>query len=166
MSLIPSNNPCKTAPRPRAHSHPRRPHWASAPHTENLLGSICTESPPRSGGSPHSGSKSPFSIALTCTTRRRIPAGASTNQGPARIDLHRIPTQVRGQPSERQQIVIFNRLDLYHTPPDSGGRQYKSRIVWSGAVGCWQADLTERDYQVVSQKSTPAQIRQIILYYY
>jgi len=26
------------------------------------------------------------------------------------------------------QIVFFNRLDLFHTSPDFGERQYKSRI--------------------------------------
>ena len=30
---------------------------------------------------PQSGSRSPFLIELICTTRRRIPAGASTNRG-------------------------------------------------------------------------------------
>ena len=28
----------------------------------------------------------------------------------------------------QEQIVVSNRLDLYHKPPDSGERQYKSRI--------------------------------------
>ena len=31
--------------------------------------------------------KSSFSIPLICTTRRRIPVSASTNQGPAKVDL-------------------------------------------------------------------------------
>jgi len=31
------------------------------------------------------------------------------------------------QPSEWDQIVFFNRLDLYHTSPDSGAHQYRSR---------------------------------------
>jgi len=30
------------------------------------------------------------------------------------------------QPSEKAQIVFFNRFDLYHKLPDSGERQYKS----------------------------------------
>ena len=30
-------------------------------------------------------------------------------------------------PSERDQIVFFNCLNLYHTTLDSGGRQYTSR---------------------------------------
>ena len=35
-------------------------------------------------------SKSSFSIALMCTTRRRIPASLSRNQGPAKGDLIRV----------------------------------------------------------------------------
>ena len=31
------------------------------------------------------------------------------------------------QPSEWDQIVFFNCLDVYHKSPDSGERQYKSR---------------------------------------
>ena len=31
------------------------------------------------------------------------------------------------QPSERDQIVSFDFIDLCHTLPDSGERQYKSR---------------------------------------
>ena len=31
------------------------------------------------------------------------------------------------QPSEREQIIFFDCLDFYHTAPDSGERQYKSR---------------------------------------
>ena len=30
--------------------------------------------------------------------------------------------------TEREKIVFFDRLVLYHTPPDSGEGQYKSRI--------------------------------------
>ena len=37
--------------------------------------------------SPQRGGKLPFSIALICTTSRRIPAIASTNQGPEKGDL-------------------------------------------------------------------------------
>jgi len=31
-------------------------------------------------------------------------------------------------PSEGEQIVFFRCLELYHKPPDSGQRQFKSRI--------------------------------------
>jgi len=32
-------------------------------------------------------------------------------------------------PLQPDQIVVFNLRDLYHTPPGSGGRQYKARIL-------------------------------------
>ena len=81
--------------------------------------------------------KSSFAIALICTKRRRIPECTSTNQGPeewwfgAGAESARAGRVGRGiaaqEPwAEAAQIVFFNRLDLYQTPPDSGMHQYKS----------------------------------------
>jgi len=70
-----------------------------------------------------------------CTIRRRIPARASTYHGPEKGDLIRyLAAACRDQvidiyDSSRDvdQFVFFNYLDLYHTLPDSGVSQYKSR---------------------------------------
>ena len=36
-------------------------------------------------------------------------------------------TQQCHRPSQEEQIVLFNRLDVYDLPPDSGERQYESK---------------------------------------
>jgi hypothetical protein len=41
----------------------------------------------RKGQIPQSGIKSSVSVALMCTKRRRVPASASTNQGPEKGDF-------------------------------------------------------------------------------
>jgi hypothetical protein len=43
-------------------------------------------------------------------------------------------------PSQGSQIVFFNRLDLYHTPPDSGERQRRSRTR-KRRFDCFESEL-------------------------
>jgi len=87
------------------------------------------------------GAKCLFSIAWICTTSRRIPASASTNQRPEKGDSMHYRRWSRGSwyqagmtrgcsrslHSRMGPISFFNRLDLYRKSPDSGERKYKSR---------------------------------------
>ena len=41
--------------------------------------------------------------------------------------LERLTGRSFPQPSKGWQIALFNRLNMYHPPLDSGERQYKSR---------------------------------------
>ena len=47
--------------------------------------------------------------------------------GGAAVPSHPYPLWMKR--SERDQIELFIRLDVYHMSPDSGERQYKSRIL-------------------------------------
>ena len=84
--------------------------------------------------------KSTFFNTLNCTTRRRIPASASTDQevqtgdivllrgyrdGNADADERK---GEGGQPREGQ-ITSCRRLDVYHTSPDFGQRQYNLKTL-------------------------------------
>jgi hypothetical protein len=51
---------------------------------------------------------------------------AGEAHGPARGRALLDPIS-HSQPATSHQIIIFGCLDLYHTPPDSGARQYTSR---------------------------------------
>jgi hypothetical protein len=80
------------------------------------------------------GSNPVFSIGLFCTASRRIPASASANQGSIKADLMAGGTAGSARrvhfplPAEWDQILFFNRLDLYHISLNIGERQRKSRI--------------------------------------
>ena len=66
------------------------------------------------------GVKSSLPTALICTTSRRIPASASATQGPGKGGLvARLPFYVSEgrQPSEGGQIVLSNRVNVYHKSP-------------------------------------------------
>ena len=39
-----------------------------------------------------------------------------------------VPSYLQDRIVQWDQIVFFDCLDLYHTPPDPGAQQYKSRI--------------------------------------
>ena len=51
--------------------------------------------------------------------------GGGTGCGTMATRQRRLPRWY--QPSEREQVVLSNRLSLYQKPPDSGERQYKLR---------------------------------------
>ena len=62
----------------------------------------------RACGQVSPGIKSPLSIALICTRGRRIPASASTNEGPAKGDLIRLRSGVC--PSRSYSQPVLERL--------------------------------------------------------
>ena len=68
-------------------------------------------------------SKSSFPIALICTTTRRMPVGAGTNQGPENGDL----TTLWDREGERGRSArLLQVLDLYWRSSGSGNLWYTS----------------------------------------
>ena len=66
-----------------------------------------------------------FQLPLICTKRRRFPARASTNQGLEKGDL--VLMEELKQDLETRKSSFQIALYLYHTPPDTIARQFKSR---------------------------------------
>jgi len=69
------------------------------------------------GASETSGIKPPFSIALMCTTSRRIMANASTHQGPEKGDLMQVDSDAALQPAvlvrgARWTTVLSSKVNL------------------------------------------------------
>ena len=65
----------------------------------------------------------PYTTSPLHTKQRVHP---SVNPQPSLSPLTSLPPHY--QPSKWGQIVFFNRIDLYHSLPDFGERQYISKI--------------------------------------
>ena len=70
--------------------------------------------------------KSPLSIALIYTTRRRIPASASTNQGPEKGDLVLVAGKV-----EETQTGVLEKLRLDYRDADKSNREREAESTLS-----------------------------------